>query len=93
MKKLGATSLVVLALLVVAPTAFAGGGSSSSILNGYGKVAAVTAKVTKPKATKPIPTTKPGTTLPFTGLDLGIVGGFAVLLIGLGVGMRRLGRS
>jgi len=98
MRKFGVTLFAVVALLVAAPVAFAGSGSSS-ILNGYGKVAAQATKVTKAKPTKhaagtvAAATTKPSKTLPFTGFDLGLVAGAGILIVMIGVAMRRIGRS
>jgi hypothetical protein len=56
--------------------------------------AATTTALTPPSTTTTAAgaTTTGGGTLPFTGLQLGLVVAFALVLILLGLGMRRLGR-
>jgi hypothetical protein len=81
--------------LLVAVPAYAGG---STLNSGYGStpgnVAGSVATKT-PKKTTPTPTkvVQSGGTLPFTGVDLGVFGAAAIVLIGTGVAFRRLGRQ
>jgi hypothetical protein len=83
---------VAIALLAAVP-AYAGG---STLNTGYGStpqnVAGAVAKISKPKAPSPT-TVKTGSTLPFTGLDLGVFALAAVVLVGTGVAFRRIGRQ
>lgn len=80
---------VVLAAMF-ATSALAGGNSSAK--SAYGnkgtKIQAVVGQhtVAGAKAVK-------GATLPFTGLDLGFAAGAGVLLIGMGLGVRRVTRK
>lgn len=88
------TVVVTVAALIAAHAALAGG---STVLNGYGsssakptiKVAAAVAKSTS----EPAPAVASAGTLPFTGTDLGIVAIAGVALVGLGFGLRRVGRD
>ena len=90
----------VVAALVVAVPAFAGG---STLQSGYPttphNVAGAVAKSPKvvKKSTKHVkatsPTVKAKGTLPFTGADLGFVVAGAVALTGTGLAFRRLGRQ
>ena len=75
----------MLAALVVVPTALAGGGSST---DGYAGVGGVIQKKVGAPTTHHV-----GGTLPFTGLNLAIVGVVAVLLVAVGFGMRRFARD
>jgi hypothetical protein len=87
-------AIVTVVLLAAVPAAFAGG---STLKTGYAKtahnVAGTVAKKpakTGSSATAPVKTTG---TLPFTGLDLGLFAGAAIVLTGIGFGFRRLGRQ
>jgi len=92
-KTMKATMVVFAVVLtaVFAASAFAGGNSSAK--SAYGnkgtKVQAVVGKHAVLGAQK----TVKGTTLPFTGQDLGFVAGAGVLLVGMGFGVRRLTRK
>jgi hypothetical protein len=84
---------VAIALLAAVP-AYAGG---STLNTGYGStpqnVAGAVAKISKPKAPSPTTVKTGGSTLPFTGLDLGVFALAAVVLVGTGVAFRRIGRQ
>jgi hypothetical protein len=95
----------ILATFVVSVPAFASG--NSALKSAYGstphnvgavvatkKPAAKPSRATtvKPAAVKPS-VVKPSGTLPFTGLDLGVVAAAAVALLGVGLAFRRLGRQ
>lgn len=96
MKKALALVATVLALLVAVPFAAAAGGSSS-VLNGYNQVAAQNTGVQSGGgslgATSPTTGSPTTGTLPFTGLDLGLVAGAGIVLLGVGVSLRRLART
>lgn len=91
-----ATMLVIAVVLtaVFASSALAAGNSSAK--SAYGnkgtKIQAVVAKAPK-HAILGVKTTVKGTTLPFTGVDLGFVAGAGVLLVGMGLGFRRVTRK
>ena len=98
MKALAAAALVFLALLVSAPAFAAGNGLSKAVYHNRGHK--VQHLVTKPSKTTS--GTKAATagakastrgTLPFTGLDLGVVAGASLLLVGTGFTVRKLGRK
>jgi hypothetical protein len=93
--------MVVSLALVFAASALAGGNAATkSVYNNAGtKVQAAVAKVTHPKsesagnlAAKASPTVAQARTLPFTGADLGLIGGAAFVLLLLGVSVRHLAR-
>ena len=93
-KKLTLILVSVLAISVAAPTAFAGG---SSVLGGHTSQPAAAQVLGKsaPKAASaksPTATVASGN-LPFTGLDLGIVGAMALTLAAAGGVLRRAGRQ
>lgn len=75
----------VLAALVAAPTALAGGGSSA---DGYGNVGGLVQK----KVSGPSTTHHVGS-LPFTGVNLAIIAVIALLTVAVGFGMRRFARD
>jgi len=81
------------AALVICVPAFASG--NNTLTSAYGStphnVSGVVKTTTKPAA-KPTAVKTSGT-LPFTGVDLGVVAGAAVLLLGVGLAFRRLGRQ
>jgi hypothetical protein len=87
-------AIVTVALLVAVPAAFAGG---STLKTGYASTAhnvagAVAKKPAKPGSSAIAPVKTSGT-LPFTGLDLGLFAGAAIVLTGIGFGFRRVGRQ
>ena len=95
-----ATMLVLAVVLaaVLASSALAGGNSSATAT--YEKRGTKVQKVVgkpkttpKPKATGGQPTVSSGGTLPFTGLDLAFIAGGGVLLVGMGVSLRRITRK
>jgi hypothetical protein len=79
---------VVIAMLVVAPLAAAG----SSVLSGYGTSGSKPVVQVKgsTSASKPVAS---GASLPFTGADLLLITGAGIALVGVGAGLRRLGRD
>ena len=79
---------VVIAMLVVAPLAAAG----SSVLSGYGTSGSKPVVLVKgtTSSSKPVAS---GATLPFTGVDLLLITGAGIALVGVGAGLRRLGRD
>jgi len=78
---------MLLVALAVPPAASAQGSCNA---NGYSNVAGIQPNGTNPACT--VTTTSSGS-LPFTGLDLGIVLGAGVLLLGSGLVLRRLSGS
>jgi hypothetical protein len=92
MRKFVALAFVVAAIVVV-PTALAGG---STALDGYGSSAAkpvVQVKGTTGSSSPSSSQATGGETLPFTGSDLAVFVGAGAVLVGLGFGLRRLGRN
>ncbi|HEY7381979.1 MAG TPA: hypothetical protein VH572_12270 [Gaiella sp.] len=87
MKKLTVLAVVV-AMLAIAPLAAAG----SSVLSGYGTSGSKPVVQVKGTTSSATPTAS-GATLPFTGVDLLLITGAGVALIGVGAGLRRLGRD
>ena len=93
------TALVLTA--VFASSALAAGNSSAMAAYGKkgAKVQAVLAAKTTKTAPKKIvvkhtaPAVKSAATLPFTGLDLGLVAGAGVVLLGMGFSLRRVTRK
>lgn len=89
-------STCVLAI-VFASSAFAAGNKASKSVYGHKSariqhaVAAVKFQKTTPNHVAAAVATKG--TLPFTGLDLGVLAGAAVLLVGVGVSLRRVTRN
>jgi hypothetical protein len=92
-----ATMLILAVVLAAmfASSALAGGNSSATAT--YEKRGTKVQKVVnKPKkAPKPTghATVTSGGTLPFTGLDLAFIAGGGVLLVGMGVSLRRITRK
>ena len=97
-------ALVVIAVVltaVFASSALAAGNSSAK--SAYGKKGAKVQAVLAAKAAKPhvkkIKKTVPKVvaaktaTLPFTGLDLGFVAGAGIVLVGMGLSLRRVTRK
>ena len=85
------TAAIALVALTVASAALAGG----SITAGYGGAAAPAAQVKKQTThvkgvQVKLPKTVKAGTLPFTGADLGWFALGASMLVGLGVGLRRV---
>jgi hypothetical protein len=104
--KMRATMCVVAGVLtaVFASTALAAGNSSAKLAYGSkgAKVQAVLAAKTtvKPKAKKVVVVPKvakvaavKSATLPFTGLDLGLIAGAGIVLVGMGLSLRRVTRK
>ena len=90
---------VCIAALAAVPAALA---DSSTVLDGYGSNAAkpvvqvkgTTASQSPAKASAGTAASSSGpSTLPFTGSDLAVFMVAGVLLVGMGVGLRRLGRD
>jgi hypothetical protein len=79
---------VVIAMLVVAPLAAAG----SSVLSGYGTSGSKPVVQVKGSTSSSKPVAS-GATLPFTGSDLLLITGAGIALVGVGAGLRRLGRD
>ncbi|MEI7761122.1 MAG: hypothetical protein WCJ67_10210 [Thermoleophilia bacterium] len=87
------TVVVTVVALMAAQAAFAGG---STVLNGYGSSSAkptIEVKSAVVKESKPAATVVKADTLPFTGTDLGGIAIAGVALVGLGFGLRRVGRD
>jgi hypothetical protein len=78
-KLLGSIGALVVICSVLVANALAGGGTS---VNGYAGTAGVIQSSVKSNGT-----------LPFTGLDLGLVAGAALAALVVGTFMRRLSRS
>jgi hypothetical protein len=79
---------VCAALLFTAPTAFA----QSAAQQGYGQPGgSVEQQLGSAQHHRVVKTSGGG--LPFTGLDLGLVGGAGGVLLAMGFGIRRLSRS
>jgi hypothetical protein len=84
--------VAVLMVVLVIGLVPAAGAYASSLTSGHGGVSpAVTKTVAKPAA-KPAQTVT-ATTLPFTGVSLGAFAVVGVLLVGLGVALRRTTRD
>jgi hypothetical protein len=90
---------VVVAALTLAPAALAGEASVSGYSSPAGSVQVNVAGaqeqpsgnvVSTPVPAKTVVTNRSSSALPFTGLDLGLVVGAGVVLLGLGLGMRQL---
>jgi hypothetical protein len=91
-RKVVVLGVTVIALLVAVPFAAAAGGSSS-VVSGYGQQAVAPSIQVKDK-TASLGGTSPSTgTLPFTGTDLGVFAAAGIVLLGVGFGLRRLGRN
>jgi hypothetical protein len=87
MKKTLVMMIVVLAMIVV-PFAMAG----SSVLSGYGESSQPVAEVKGATAGQQAASSGPST-LPFTGTDLAVVVVAGIALVGVGFGLRKLGRQ
>ena len=101
--KMRATLAVIAVVLtaVFASSALAAGNSSAKAA--YGKKGSSVQAVLAAKATKPVKKKAVKTapkvvaaktaTLPFTGLDLGLIAGACVVLVGMGLSLRRVTRK
>jgi hypothetical protein len=91
MKKVVAL-VVAMAVMAVAQVAMAG---SSTVLGAYGSNAAKPVLKVKGavKSKSAVASVKGAHTLPFTGVDLAIVSIAGIALVGLGFGLRRVGRD
>ncbi len=85
--------VLVVAIVFVAP-ALAGNGPSKGVYATAGTKVQKVVTVTKgTRATAGVAGAKASGTLPFTGLDLGLMGGAGVLLVGTGLSLRLLTRE
>ena len=84
--------VVCLTMLVGVSSALA---DSSTILSGYGSTGsnAVVEVKGAQAAVPPKAVAASDGTLPFTGSELGVVAGGAILLLGMGLVLRRIGRD
>lgn len=83
--------VVCLTVLVGASSAYA---DSSTILSGYGSTGSnAVVEVKGAQAAPPKAVAASDGTLPFTGSELGMVAGGAILLLGMGLVLRRIGRD
>jgi hypothetical protein len=83
--------VVCFAMLVGASAAFA---DSSTILNGYGSTGSnAVVEVKGAQASPPKAVAASTGTLPFTGSELGLVVGGGIVLLGMGLALRRIGRD
>ena len=83
--------VLVLGLIFAAHGLAAGNGSSDTVYgSSAGKVQSV---ITSTKAVVSSKAAVKGNTLPFTGLDLGVIFGAGLVLLGTGFGLRRLTRK
>ena len=89
MRTISTKAFVLLAVLVLA-AAFAGPAYAQSSKDGYNDEAAVIQSESAGNGNEP---RSQGSSLPFTGLDLGLIAVSGALLVGAGVGMRRLTRG
>ena len=89
MKNLMVLAAVVAAMLVFATSAFA----QSSSIEGYNDQGGQVQAQIQPTGGGGNSGGGSGGSLPFTGIDLALIGGAGGLLIALGVGMRRLTRA
>ena len=87
------TLVAVLAAVAVFASAAFAGNSSSANTTYSSRGTNVQQTVSKPKAPTGQGTTSSGGTLPFTGLDLAFIAGGGLLLVGMGVSLRRLTRK
>jgi hypothetical protein len=101
MKRIIATGVAVMALLALPTAAFAGGSSTCStynpqlcqiVGNGSANTPSSGSTVVPTSAVVPSATQSSGS-LPFTGLDLGLVAAGGAVLIGVGLAARRLSAS
>jgi hypothetical protein len=82
-------AILVVMLVVAAPAV-----AQTASQNGYsGTGGQVQAQVDDPSSTPVASTDSGGGSLPFTGLDLALLAGAGVVLVGAGIGMRRLTRA
>jgi hypothetical protein len=88
-------ALLVSVVLAVAIASGAGGALAGNPNDSqYGNVAAqTTSNSSQPKSVFTPPSQSGGSTLPFTGLDLGLVGGGGLIAIIGGVALRRVARK
>lgn len=83
--------VVCFTMLVGASAAFA---DSSTILNGYGSTGSnAVVEVKGAQAAPPKAVAASTGTLPFTGSELAVVAGGAIVLLGMGLVLRRIGRD
>jgi hypothetical protein len=89
-----AVGLSVVFVLVFASSALAGGSASANSVYPSSAAHVQASIVHKQHTTAPTPSAvKSSGTLPFTGVDLGVVGGAAALLVALGFGVRLVARD
>ena len=93
------TSIAVLVGAALATSAPIASAATSPVQQGYSTTAGVVqSQVNAPKQQADAPATQTasnggGSNLPFTGLDVGLVGAAGAMLLGAGFGIRRLSRS
>jgi hypothetical protein len=86
--------IISAALTLVLTLAFATSAFGQSSIDGYSDEASQIQAQVADEAQAPAPESTPGEgSLPFTGLDLGLMGAAGGLLLGAGLGMRRLTRA
>jgi hypothetical protein len=92
MKRIIATGVAVMALLALPTAAFASGSSTCSGYNPQLCQIVGSGSVNTPDSGSAVvpTTTQSAGSLPFTGLDLGLVAAGGVVLIGAGLAARRL---
>ena len=95
--KAGTLAAVTILAAVFAVSAFAGGNLSSKTVYASAATKVQAAVATKHAATPSAPASTPATTaagtLPFTGVDLGIIVAAGVVLVLLGWGLRHVTRK
>jgi hypothetical protein len=86
-------TIISAALVLVLSLTFAASAFGQSSINGYNDEAGqIQAQVSERGPVK-VKSSTGGGSLPFTGLDLGLIGATGGLLVGAGLGMRRLTRA
>jgi hypothetical protein len=87
-------TIISAALTLVLTLAFATTAFGQSSIDGYSDEAGqIQAQVADQDEAQPATTTAEEGSLPFTGLDLALMGAAGGLLVGAGLGMRRLTRA
>ena len=88
------TSIAVLIGAALATSAPIASAATSPVQQGYSTTAGVVqSQVNSPKHEAQAQTQSSSSDLPFTGLDVGLVGAAGAMLLGAGFGIRRLSRT